>query len=300
MITKNIIIGFILVLLYGSSFYILYNAKLKRVLKMGIVITSIYSFLSLILLFYPSNLSYVIKSPMQNLLLGVSLAIIIFIPLYNKKIISCTYYGYRLQDTLRKNIIFLIIPLVILMYFNNDFSFLSFQSVNLWLLLIMLICIGIASYLWNKVNKSALFIKTFGKKIYTLSVLITFCVQIIHTAIPEEFFFRVFLISAMQPLLGETLAIVISSLVFGISHVWFFDRNRKLKNRVAQSITVHVTLGIFLSLIWTRFAVFYVNVFLHALINSLGIAVTIGRQLYLKKNRSFSSQRTNGLRKVNR
>lgn len=300
MIIENIIIGFVLALLYGSSFYILSNAKLKRILKMGIVITSIYSFLSLILVFYPSKLSYVIKSPRQNLLLGVSLAIIIFIPLYNKKIIRCTYYGYRLQDTLRKNIIFLIMPLVILLYFNNDFSFLSFQSVNLWLLLIVIIFIGIASYLWNKVNKTVLFIKTFGKKIYILSVLITFCIQVIHTAIPEEFFFRVFLIGAIRPLLGETLAIVISSLIFGISHVWFFDRNRKLKNRVAQSITVHVTLGIFLSLIWTRFAVFYVNVFLHALINSLGIAVTLGRQLYMKKNKSFRSQRINGLKEVER
>ncbi|MCK4258568.1 MAG: CPBP family intramembrane metalloprotease [Halanaerobiales bacterium] len=279
----DVLMWVILVLTYGISFYILYKSKLKRIMRMGIIVTSIYGVLSIFLAFFPAQMANNIKNPLTSLLIGISSFILFFIPLYYYKIIKVTYFGHELQPTIRKNLILLIIPLIILIYFKNDLSFLVSGLLNLWLLAFLVVAICMAAYVWTKMNKIDLFIKMFGAKFYISSAIITFCVQIIHTAVPEEFFYRIFLIGTLRPLVGETLAILLSAFIFGVCHVWFMDHKRKVNNRLAQSVTFHMTLGIFLGLVWTRFSVFYIPVILHALINTSSLTIKTAKWRHIKK-----------------
>lgn len=108
---------------------------------------------------------------------------------------------------------------------------------------------------------------------------IAFGFHIFQTAIPEEFFFRTFLQGHLASLGSDAVAIVLSSLVFGLGHIVFYlggPKSYRLSSHkisflsaLASATLNEVSVGLLLGVLWARTGSLIPIVLLHALANTL-------------------------------
>ncbi|WP_352404514.1 CPBP family intramembrane glutamic endopeptidase [Sporanaerobacter acetigenes] len=276
----------ITIAMYISAFVILNkleSRKAKKILKIGSCITACDMFLSFIFLkFFPTKIDFYIKEPFYSFWIGMLFFIILFIPLYYIRFIKITYYGIKLQDTIRKYVVLVLVPSLVMLYFGSDFGFVYINEMNVWVILLVLANFLTIKQLWKKLIRLDILFKMLGIKRYLKAFFITFIIQVIHVGIPEEYFFRVFLIGCLLPL-GDVAAVIISSLIFGIGHIFFLRKSQDYLLSYSQSIIYHTSIGIFLGTLWIKFPCLWIQALLHAFFNSLLLVYSFGKQMFFSE-----------------
>lgn len=275
----------ILALLYLLAFHILHPQKAKALLKSNLIITGANLILIGGLLLFPDQDFYIVKNP--EICLGLSLLqfIVLFIPFYYIRLIKFKLFGHELQNTIRKLLILFCIPLDIMLYFKNDLSFLKPSSFNPLILLIVAFWVVSSYYTWIRVYNFRLFFKVIGWQRFLSQFLLILFIQAFHVGITEEFFFRVLIFGSLNPLVGKFLAVLISSLFFGLEHIFFLNRNTGMVINFSQVITYHTSLGLFITVAWIKCANIYLLLLAHISLNSLYLSSVYSIKKYYKQKR---------------
>src|SRR5690554_1641582 len=297
MFTFNLLlfISSIVFLLFVCVLFVLFRSekKIKRKVNFKLLLiisieTSILSILILSVTFAQEYYSF--NFPLISFFIGLSLFIFVFYPLYNFKNSIYIMLNYDLKKTILKYITMVVIPLFLLIIFDNlyvkdSFYFKESFLINDMNLLIGLVCIIVLSifiYLFYKTMNFDRLIKIFGTKTFIKVFLIVFCIQIIHVGITEEFLFRIFLIGALLPY-GEGIAILVSSLIFGFGHIKIMEDSLNLFEKVSKVMLFHFPLGIFFGVLWTRANSYILNILLHSFFNSIILAFPAAKIYILQR-----------------
>ena len=103
------------------------------------------------------------------------------------------FFGRNVQDIIRKYFVLFIVPLIISVSINFDFSLLFRNQINAFALISSILFLTFTFLVWKKFNTSRRNYIKINFKIYHKVFFKLILTQILFVGFPEEFFFRFFL-----------------------------------------------------------------------------------------------------------
>jgi len=107
-----------------------------------------------------------------------------------------------------------------------------------------------------------------------VTLVVTVIIVFLINAVVEEMFYRVWLQSRLELLLGRWPAIVLASLVWAVWHV-VIQGGRGLDIDLATAFSNQGVQGLFLGYLWSRYRNIWVLLIVHGAINALGILIAL-------------------------
>lgn len=183
-----------------------------------------------------------------------------------------------------KLILLFLLPSIYLWFIDKNFMKTIFSVYNFcrgwWVSLIMISVSCIPAFFYGLTYGGGLH---YSQSELFLSLLVGFAYFMFKAALPEEFFFRVFLIEHLREISGDNgFSVIASSLVFGYVHVfgiigWYevspFDA-------LIRATLIQVVLGIVFGILWIRMKSLLSLLMLHASIDGITNVTFIARLLF--------------------
>lgn len=94
----------------------------------------------------------------------------------------------------------------------------------------------------------------------------------------EELFYRRWLQSRLETILGPTLGVLVVALIFSLMHVGSHGTGQFWTD-MSRAVVIQGSFGLMLGILWLRFRNTFMIVALHVIANGGPVAVAIGRQV---------------------
>lgn len=195
-----------------------------------------------------------IKKRSINLFIFLSMVLILLMIVTPKSLIFNLFYIYKL-------ILLFIIPMI-LFYKENIYILKSAKQQRLWLIPLLICIVWYITYIIVNFN-------TLNLHKYDIPydyLIIGAAISFILNAVLEELFYRIWLQSRLEPLLGFLPAIFITSILWALWHMGIQYHSNFLLT-FTNVIVFHSITGIFLGLLWLKYRNIILNIFVHGLLN---------------------------------
>jgi membrane protease YdiL (CAAX protease family) len=191
-----------------------------------------------------------------------------------------------LGEILKKEVLYFILPLIILKLRGYSFSSMGISLMNwrhnLKVASVVIACMAIPCFFL--IGDAAKLI--LGGEISFLQALPAFLVYFVHniarSGLPEEFFYRVFMQTRISLILRSRLGgILITSLIFGLIHIpdiMRWNSGMTLPSAFCSAFFMQAFIGIIFGVLWDRTRNLIPGVLVHSgtnALNNLGAAVSL-------------------------